>query len=69
MNRTGKIFLIEKMLIHILEQSQLSVGQIYFILKDIVYKYKDLYNQIGQQEANQIAEEEMKEKNSSISKD
>lgn len=74
MNESGKLFLTEKVLIKTLQESGLSVGSIYFLLKDLTNQFNFLYKQQGQKELSLFREEQEKqqtekEENSSTSQD
>lgn len=71
MNETGKIFMTEKILTQAIEESQLSVGIIYFLLKDLTKQFEQLYYQYGKQEINNFIKQQQqnKEENSSTSQD
>lgn len=67
MNETGKIFMTEKLITRIINESQLSVGSVYFLLKDLTNQFEQLYHQYGEEEVNNFIkkqQEENKEENS-----
>ena len=50
MNESGKLYITEKLLIRIINESNLSVGTMYFLLKDLTNQFKELYEQEGQKQ-------------------
>ncbi len=50
MNESRKIYITEKLLIRIINESNLSIGTMYFLLKDLTNQFKELYEQEGQKQ-------------------
>lgn len=71
MNETGKIFLTEKLLTQVINQSQLSVGSVYFLLKDLTNQFEQLYHKYGEEEANKFIQQQQEgdKENNSTSQD
>ena len=75
MNGSGKLYYTEKLLIRIINESNLSVGTMYFLLKDLTNQFKELYEQEGQKQIElqrqsiKKQQQKIEEENSSTSQD